>query len=180
MSTPMARSAFRDRWRVLRVCACMGILATVLESCMTLGDAVAPPPEPVPPPPAVALDVLPPEPPAPKPEPKPLPKKASRQPRAEPAVHAERRTIDPKTLIGLSQAGVRGLLGDPKLVRTDHLSLTWVYQAPGCSMHVVFYPSLEDASFHVLKLGGSNNDGNSRGVSDACVNRILVARSNAH
>lgn len=47
-------------------------------------------------------------------------------------------------------------------------------------MQLVFYPSLEDASFHVLKFSGSNKDGNPIVPSDTCVSRILIARSNAH
>jgi hypothetical protein len=163
----------------MRAIGCVTILAMTLEGCMTLGDSVPPSPEPAVPPP-VALAAPPQEEPAPKPEPKPVPKKKAR-PRAEPASRVEQHpTIDPKTLIGLDQAGVRRILGSPSGVKSDNLSLTWIYRASSCSMQVVFYPSLEDASFHVLKFSGSNKDGSPSPPSDACVNRILIARSNAH
>jgi hypothetical protein len=179
MSTPTARvipCPFRD---AVRAIGCMAILAMTLEGCMTLGDSVPPSPQPAAQPP-VALAAPPPqEEPAAKPEPKHLPKKKARA-RAEPASRVEHPTIDPKTLIGLDQAGVRRILGSPSGVKSDHLSLTWIYRAPSCSMQLVFYPSLEDASFHVLKFSGSNKDGNPIVPSDTCVSRILIARSNAH
>jgi hypothetical protein len=91
----------------------------------------------------------------------------------------ERAAINPKALIGLDQAGVRRVLGRPSQVHSDHLSLTWTYRGSGCAMQVIFYPSLEDASFHVLKFASSNTDGSPAALSDACVSHILVARSNA-
>jgi hypothetical protein len=168
----------RTLWSAMRIAGGMIFLATTLEGCMTLGDSVPPAPEPAAPPP-VAVSAPAEEQPAPKPEPKPSPKKKARS-RPEPVSRVERPTIDPKTLIGLDQAGVRHILGSPSRVKSDHLSLTWIYRTPSCSMQVVFYPSLEDASFHVLKFAGSNKDGSPADSPDACVSHILIARSNAH
>jgi hypothetical protein len=154
--------------------------ALYLGGCMTLGDSEPPPAAP-PSPPQVA-SIAPAEPAVPPTVPKPTPRKVSRAPRAaEPPVsRPERAAVNPKTLIGLDQAGVRRVLGQPAGIRTDHLSLTWTYRGPGCAMQVVFYPSLEDASFHVLKFASSDADGKPADISDACISHILLARSNAH
>lgn len=185
MSTPTVRMVRSCNWRVACVFAAAATMALALEGCMTLGESVPPPPGSTPPP-EIALNAPPQETPAPIPEPKPVPKKPPRPiraepaPRAEPEAHAAQPAMDLKTLIGLDQARVRAILGPPQRVKSDHLSLTWIYKAPQCSAQVIFYPSLEDASFHVLKFAGSNKDGRPLDVSDACVSHILVARSNAH
>jgi hypothetical protein len=185
MSTLLACPGFHVR-RLLRAASRAPALlpavsaALCLGGCMTLGDSQPPPA--VPPPPPQVASIAPAEPPLLPAVPKPTPRKASRAPRpAEPpAARPERAAVNPKTLIGLDQAGVRRVLGQPAHIRTDHLSLTWTYRGPGCAMQVVFYPSLEDASFHVLKFASSDSDGKPADVSDACISHILLARSNAH
>jgi hypothetical protein len=144
---------------------------------MTLGDYEPPP---GPPPEAVTSAPLP-ELAVPKPVPKPAARKPPRPPRPEPEVaRRQPAPVDLKQLIGLNQTAVRRLLGTPRRVRTDHLSLSWIYEAPGCSVRVVFYPSLDNASFHVLKFAGFGGDGAPLDTPGACVSRILVARDNAH
>jgi hypothetical protein len=183
MSTLLARSGFHSVQRLLQAggCAAALSLAFSLSGCMTLG--VSQPPPAAPPPPPEVASIAPAEPAVPPPVPKPTPRKASRPARPaepSPAPHPERAAVDPKTLIGLDQAGVRRVLGRPARIQTDHLSLTWTYRGAGCAMQVIFYPSLEDASFHVLKFASSNTDGSPADISDACISHILLARSNAH
>jgi len=115
----------------------------------------------------------------PKPVPRPA-RKARRPARPELAVRPERQPIDPKVLVGLNQAGVRSALGNPKRIETGRLSLSWFYDAPGCSMQVIFYPSLDSGSFHALKFSSVDADGDPLDADSACVSSILMARGNAH
>jgi len=183
MSTLCSRPAFHVQ-RLLRAAGAPARPLTVsialwLGGCMTLGNSPTPPA--APPSPSQMASIAPPEPAVPEPVPKPTPRKPLRAPRAAapPASRPERAAVNPKTLIGLDQAGVRRVLGQPARIRTDHLSLTWTYRGSGCAVQVIFYPSLEDASFHVLKFAGSDADGKPADVSDACISHIFLARSNA-
>lgn len=154
--------------------------------CMTLGDDVAPPAAPSLPPaemrPTIALDPVPVAPPAVPPAivaRAPMPTvRPAREPRAPPAPRPA-RAIDPEHLIGLDPAGVQRLLGAPARIQDDKLSREWVYAAPGCNFRVFFYPNLNAASFRVLKYGGNDDNGGRLAASNACVRRILTARTNA-
>ena len=174
MSTPVAGRLCRDVWCIARWGAC-AVAPVALSGCMTLGGYEPPP---GPPPEAVTSAPLP-EIAVPKSVPKPVARKPPRPPHPEVA-RRQPAPVDLKHLIGLNRAAVRRILGTPHRVQTDHLSLSWVYEAPGCSVRVIFYPSLDNASFHVLKFAGFGGDGAPLDMSDACVSRILVARNNAH
>lgn len=155
--------------------------------CMTLGDDVEPPGAPAFPPaemrPAIAPDPVSISPPAVPPAaivaraPTPTSRPA-RASRATPPARAT-RVIDPEHLIGLDPAGVQRLLGAPARIQDDELSREWVYAAPGCNFRVFFYPNLNAASFRVLKYGGNDDKGERLAASNACVRRILTARTNA-
>ena len=169
-----------DGRRILEKATCLAVLTALLQGCMTLGDHPAPPPPTVSAPPA---DLRPPdEAPAvpPRPQPRPPVKKSAPAPRKDARSEPAPAAVDPQSLIGLDQAGVRHILGPPKQVKSDHLSQSWVYDAPGCSVRVIFYPSLDNASFRALKLASVNSKGEPLDASDACVNHLLIARSNAH
>jgi hypothetical protein len=165
--------------RMLRVGACVGIAAAALEGCMTL-EQKPPPPIAAP---AVAVEAPPRQlavPPAvPKPVPRPV-RKARHPAKPEPAARPERPPLDAKILVGMDQAGVRDALGRPKRVEAGRLSLSWFYDAPGCSMRVVFYPSLESGTFRALKFSSTDADGDPLDADNSCVGEILMARGNAH
>lgn len=145
---------------------------------MTLGSH-EPPPTPASAPPVVLAPEPPKEAAVPKPPPKPT-KRPTRVTKAEPLTpRATHPPVSAKNLIGLDQAAVRRLLGQPRQVKQDHLSLSWTYSAPGCSVRLIFYPSLDNASFHVLKFAGSDDSGAPLDSSDACVSGILIARRDA-
>ena len=152
--------------------------------CMTLGDDVQPPAVPTLPP-AEVRPAIAPAPPAVPPAAlvarAPVPtSRPARVPRpAPPPRPARERVIDPENLIGLDPAAVHRLLGAPARVQDDKLSREWVYAAPGCNFRVFFYPNLNAASFRVLKYGGNDDNGERLAVSNACVRRILTARTNA-
>lgn len=160
----------------------IGFLAVTLSGCMTLGDSTPPPYVPAPatvaqlPPVVVVPPAVPPRTPAPR------PRRAVREAKAVPELHALRDKlvlIDPDKLIGMDTRGVQKLLGAPVRVKNDDLSREWVYASPGCSFRVFFYPNLNSASFRVLKYGSSGDNGELLDVSDVCVRRILTAKSNA-
>lgn len=132
-----------------------------------------------------SLDAKPPSP-APKKHaavPRPKPRKGApdlREAVAEPAPVRDRQSgIQPEQLIGLSPPAVEKLIGSPAEVRDDQLSREWVYTGPGCNFRLFFYPDLNAASFHALKYGGSDNNGEMLAASNACVRGILTARANA-
>lgn len=161
--------------------AAIGLVATALSGCMTLGDT---PPPPVEPAPAPVAELSPPvvAQPAPPPTPAPRPKRVAREPKPVPELRALRDklvSIDPETLIGMDTQSVQKLLGAPARIKNDELSREWVYASPGCSFRVFFYPNLNSASFRVLKYGSRGDNGELLGVSDVCVRRILTAKSNA-
>jgi hypothetical protein len=158
---------------------------------MTLGDETSPPAASSDIPPGSGADARPAS--LIQPAPAVPPRAASRKSVHEPETHArdkaaadrhaapERqvRALDPDQLIGLSPEGVQKLMGAPSRVKDDHLSREWVYSAPGCNFRVFFYPNLNAAAFHVLKYGGTDNNGGALVASNACVRRILTARTNA-
>lgn len=158
-------------------------LCLTITGCMTLGDTSPPPvaEEPPPVPQAQAsVPTLAPAPPSPPVAVKARPHKVQREAAREtPTVRERSISINPDRLIGMSPSDVQKLMGVPSLVRDDHLSREWVYAATGCNFRVFFYPNLNAASFRALKYGGSDGNGGSLSVSDACVRRILTARANA-
>ena len=166
--------------RMLRVAGCVSVVAAALEGCMTL-EQKPPPPVTAP---AIALEAPPRQlaVPAtvPKPVPRPSAKRARRPARPEHEARPERPPIDMKILIGMDQAGVRGVLGGPKRIEAGRLSLSWFYDAPGCSMQVIFYPSLDSGTFRALKFSSVDADGDPLDADDTCVSAILMARGNAH
>jgi hypothetical protein len=86
--------------------------------------------------------------------------------------------IDPNSLIGLDPPAVAKLLGPPSTVAKGEPSLVWTYIATGCTFRVFFYPDLKTASFHALKYGGFDGNGEQIGLSQTCIRNILTARVN--
>lgn len=148
---------------------------------MTLG-AKQPPPLTAEPP--VAMEAPPQELAVPKVEPEPVPKPPAKKPkhraRPEPTPRTATASVDPAILIGMGEAGVRSVLGKPHRVKSGHLSLSWFYEAPGCTAQVIFYPSLNNGAFRALKFSSVDDDGDPVDADSACVNGILTARKNAH
>ena len=82
------------------------------------------------------------------------------------------------SLIGLDPPAVAKLLGPPSTVAKGEPSLVWTYIATGCTFRVFFYPDLKTASFHALKYGGFDGNGEQIGLSQTCIRNILTARVN--
>ncbi|MGN6516234.1 MAG: hypothetical protein ACTHLR_10400 [Rhizomicrobium sp.] len=94
--------------------------------------------------------------------------------------HADKTAeIDPKSLLGLDPGGVQKRLGAPARVENNALSHKWTYAASGCSFSIFFYPNVNSTSFRALKYGSNKDDGEATDSTDACVRRLLTARSNA-
>lgn len=87
-------------------------------------------------------------------------------------------SIDPKSLMGLDPDGVQKRLGTPARMENTALSREWVYDAPGCSFSIFFYPNVNSTSFRALKYGSAKDNGEKLDSSDACVRKILTARNN--
>jgi hypothetical protein len=88
-------------------------------------------------------------------------------------------SIDPQSLLGLDPDGVQKRLGPPARMESNALSRKWIYAAPGCSFSIFFYSNVNSTSFRALKYGSAKGDGESIDSSDACVRKILTARTNA-
>jgi len=148
-----------------------------LSGCMGMKH----PPEVAPPPVASA--------PAMRPAPAPRtaavkPKKAPRDLRpsdvdTSPPPPLRTASIDPKSLLGLDPDSVEKRLGPPARMENNALSHEWVYSVSGCSFRIFFYPNVNSTSFRALKYGSTKDNGESLDSSDACVRKILTARTNA-
>jgi len=170
---PGWKYSYRAYRRLSRAAALF--LALASGGCMTLGGRPPPPAADIPASRTVHADELAP---AARPVPEPRPRKPARVRKAPVARPAPEKTaIDPDRLIGMTPAGVRGLLGPPTRIRDQDLSREWVYAARDCSLRVIFYPNLNAAAFRVLKYGGSNGNGELLDVSDVCIRNILAAKN---
>lgn len=109
--------------------------------------------------------------------PAPPPSREVHAPAPDPAIRTA--SIDPKSLLGLDPDGVQKRLGAPARMENSTLSRKWIYAAPGCSFSIFFYPNVNSTTFRALKYGSTKDDGKSIDSSDACVRKILTARSNA-
>jgi hypothetical protein len=102
----------------------------------------------------------------------------SRDTHASQPAPARTASIDPKSLMGLDPDGVQKRLGTPARMQNTSLSREWVYDAPGCSFSIFFYPNVNSTSFRALKYGSAKDNGENLDSSDACVRKILTARNN--
>jgi hypothetical protein len=116
----------------------------------------------------------------PEPAPKPPARKSRHRARPEPTPRTAAVPVDPMSLIGMGEADVRSALGMPHRVKSSHLSLSWFYDAPGCTARVIFYPSLNNGALRALKFSSVDDNGDPVDADSACVTGILTARKNAH
>lgn len=107
----------------------------------------------------------------------PKPKHQEREPREQKEA-TKTAAIDPNSLIGLDPPAVAKLLGPPGAVAKGEPSLVWTYIATGCTFRIFFYPDLKTASFHALKYGGFDGNGEQIGLSQPCIRSILTVRVN--
>jgi glucose/arabinose dehydrogenase len=73
---------------------------------------------------------------------------------------AARPKID--QLIGLDEASLRLVLGEPAAVEDTAPSKLWVYKRHQCTMNVTLYPDVETKKFHALNYEVNGNDGSAR------------------
>ena len=109
--------------------------------------------------------------------PRDVPSRDVRAPEADNTVRTA--SIDPKSLMGLDPDSVQKRLGTPARMENGALSREWIYSAPGCSFRIFFYPNVNSTSFRALKYGSNKDDSEATYSTDACVRRLLTARSNA-
>jgi hypothetical protein len=79
---------------------------------------------------------------------------------AKTKVIAARPKID--QLIGLDEASLRSVLGDPAAIEDTAPSKLWVYRRRQCTMNVTLYPDVETKKFHALNYEVNGNDGSAR------------------
>ena len=72
------------------------------------------------------------------------------QPAPEPALAAPLAAHLPTTLVGMSQADVRALLGDPATAGQAGPAHTWTYRADTCSLTVRFFYDVTRTGFFAL------------------------------
>lgn len=58
--------------------------------------------------------------------------------------------LDPKSLIGRSQAETEQILGAPHATRKQSPATIWQYSADGCTLELFFYMDLNSRSFRAL------------------------------
>jgi len=62
----------------------------------------------------------------------------------------EPQPIDPQELLGLTEAGMRTLLGEPAEVRPEPPALIWSYASPACAVDLYFYLELASATYKTV------------------------------
>lgn len=174
MRTKISELPLRYRWpRDPIFLAACSLLALSACTAMNRPPAVAPPPlrsSDMHPPPQHVNPI--------KPRKAPSRDVPSRDTHASQPAPARTASIDPKSLMGLDPDGVQKRLGTPARTQNTSLSREWVYDAPGCSFSVFFYPNVNSTSFRALKYGSAKDNGEKIDSSDACVRKILTARNN--
>ena len=73
---------------------------------------------------------------------------------------AARPKID--ELIGLDEASLKSVLGEPAAMENTAPSKLWVYRRRQCTMNVTLYPDVETKKFHALNYEVNGNDGSAR------------------
>ncbi len=58
--------------------------------------------------------------------------------------------VAPERLVGLGEADVRALIGEPASVREEAPALVWRYASAGCGLEVFFYMDLASQTFRAL------------------------------
>jgi hypothetical protein len=85
---------------------------------------------------------LPPFPPASTPAKPPLPVALPKE--------REKQAIDPQKLMGLTEAALRDLLGEPDTVRPEPPALIWSYVSPSCAVDLYFYLELGSETYKTV------------------------------
>jgi hypothetical protein len=65
-------------------------------------------------------------------------------------------------LIGLDEASLRSLLGQPAATEEAAPSKLWIYRRRQCTMNITLYPDVETRKFYALNYEVSGNDGSTR------------------
>jgi hypothetical protein len=65
-------------------------------------------------------------------------------------------------LIGLDEASLRSLLGEPAATEETAPSKLWIYRHRQCTMNITLYPDVETRKFYALNYEVSGNDGSTR------------------
>jgi hypothetical protein len=78
---------------------------------------------------------------------------------AAPDVAARAPNDDPARLMGLDEAALRRLLGQPAFMRRDVPALLWRYAAADCTLDVFLYRKSETAPFTVTHVAARAQNG---------------------
>jgi hypothetical protein len=65
-------------------------------------------------------------------------------------------------LIGLDEASLKSVMGEPAAMENTAPSKLWVYRRRQCTMNVTLYPDVETKKFHALNYEVNGNDGSVR------------------
>ena len=64
--------------------------------------------------------------------------------------HRAPQPVDPQKLLGLTEAGMRTLLGDPAAVRAEPPALIWSYSSQACVVDLYFYLELASETYKTV------------------------------
>ncbi len=109
---------------------------------------------------------------APATETEPQPEAVARLPEAEPI------DDDPARLMALDRASLEALLGPPGLLREEPPAEVWLYQGPGCALHVLLYPERAGAP-HRVTYSEVRGAGGGTAAERRCLRGLLTARRGA-
>jgi hypothetical protein len=65
-------------------------------------------------------------------------------------------------LIGLDEASLKSVMGEPAATEDTAPSKLWVYRRRQCTMNITLYPDVETKKFHALNYEVNGNDGSAR------------------
>jgi hypothetical protein len=88
------------------------------------------------------------------------PARNSKSDSAKNGTSAVRPKID--QLIGLDEASLRSVLGEPAATEETAPSKLWIYRRRQCTMNITLYPDVETRKFYALNYEVSGNDGSIR------------------
>ncbi len=78
-------------------------------------------------------------------------------------------------LLGLSNASIIRIFGQPHTIERNGASIIWNYETSGCSLQIVFYADIEDQTYHALQYALADGNGETPADTRPCLDRIQSA-----
>jgi hypothetical protein len=81
------------------------------------------------------------------------------------------------SLLGLSDVSITDIFGRPHEAEENGASIIWNYTTSKCSLQIVFYPDIEDETYHALQYALTDGNGESPEDSRPCLDHIQSTNS---